>query len=621
MKSWSRIGLVFLIVAVASILQLALWSMISPFAWLLLFPAVCFSSLTDGFRGAIISTLISAAFGIYFFISPEYSFDFHDKTDFYSTGAFVLLGLLTGFIIERMLILERRLKMRNEELSAIIGNLRMSEQKLKYHLENSPMAVIEWDTDYTVTQWSKEAERIFGWGATEILGKSIHSLNMVYEEDLPILQETIRKLSGGKDLTVVSTNRNYTKSGKVIYCTWYNSVLLGKSGEMLSVMSLVDDITERKRNIIELQESETALKNARQKLDIALENANIGLWEWNIDNDEIFFDERSAKIFGFRSASSGKASKYIEKFINEEDVEHLRLDIAKAIEEESPFATILRLRKNNKFIIFKGVVSKENGKDEKWISGVCFDVTELKKGTEKLIDKLNEDLLRSNNDLQQFAYAASHDLQEPLRMVSSFTQLLQHKYQDRLDKNANEYIRFAVDGSKRMYELLNGLLSYSRVQTKGREFTKVDMNSVVRQVIDVYNLKIAETRAEIRFANLPVLFADENQMIQLMQNLIDNSLKFRKGIPLIEISANRKGINDIISVKDNGIGLDLKFNEKVFMIFQKLHTPEEFPGTGIGLAICKRIVERHNGKIWIESQPGEGATFSFSIPRLKGLSN
>lgn len=619
MKSWSGIGLVFLIVAAAIILQLALWSLISPFSWLLLFPAVFFSSLADGLRGAIISTLITAAFGIYFFIPPEYSFDFHDKADFFATVAFILLGLLTGFITERMLTLERRLKTRNEELSATVGNLRISEQKLKYHLENSPMAVIEWDTDYIVTQWSKGAERIFGWNAAETLGKSVNSLNMVYEEDLSILQGTMQKLSGGKNLTVVSSNRNYTKSGKVIYCTWYNSVLLGKSGEMLSVMSLVDDITERKRNTVELQESETALKKARQKLDIALDNANIGLWDWNIDNDEVFFDDRSAKIFGFRSASSGKASRYIEKYINEEDVEHLRSDITTAIEEESPFATILRLRKNNKFINFKGVVSKENGKDEKWISGVCFDVTELKEGTEKLIDKLNEDLLRSNNDLQQFAYAASHDLQEPLRMVSSFTQLLQHRYHDKLDKNANEYIRFAVDGSKRMYELLNGLLSYSRVQTKGREFTKVDMNSVVSQVVDLYNLKIRETQAEIKFGNLPVLLADENQMIQLMQNLIDNSLKFRKDTPLIEISARRKGINDIISVKDNGIGLDLKFNEKVFRIFQKLHSPEEFPGTGIGLAICKRIVERHNGKIWIESQPGEGATFSFSIPRMKSL--
>lgn len=620
MKPWSRIGFVFLIVAAASTLQVTLWSLISPSPWFLLLPAIFFSSLVDGLRGSIIATFLTTLCGIYFFIPPEYSFHFQDKTYFFSVGAFILLGLLTGFISDRILTLEQRLRKRNEELSDTVDSLRLSEQKIKYHLENSPMGVIEWDTRYIVTQWSKEAERIFGWSAAETIGKSINSLNMVYKEDLPILERTMQRLSGGKELTVVSSNRNYTKEGRIIECTWYNSVLLGIGGEMLSVMSLVEDITERKKNIIGLQESERALREARQKLDIALENANIGLWKWNVDKDEVFLDDRAAKIFGFRSAAQGKASRYIERFINEEDVEHLRLAITATIEDESPFATILRLRKGKKFINLRGFISKENGENERFISGVCFDVTELKKGTEKLIDKLNEDLLRSNNDLQQFAYAASHDLQEPLRMVSSFTQLLQHRYQDKLDRNANEYIRFAVEGSKRMYELLNGLLSYSRVQTKGREFSKVDMNLVVSQVIDVYNLRIRETGAEIRYGNLPVLFADENQMIQLMQNLIDNSLKFRKDVPVIEITSLRKGINDIISIKDNGIGIDPKFNDKVFRIFQKLHSPEEFTGTGIGLAICKRIVERHSGKIWIESQPGGGATFRFSIPRLKGLS-
>lgn len=623
MKNRIRIGLVFVIVAVACILQLSLWSSLSPFTWFLLFPAVFFSSLVDGLRGAVIATFLTALAGFFFFIPPEFTFTISHHSDYFSIAAFIFLGLLTGVISQRIVTLEKKVRKHNEELSATVEHLRRSEQKLKYHLENSPLGVVEWDTNYIVTQWSKEAERIFGWTADETIGKNINSLNMVYEEDLPIFQRTMDKLSGGKELTVVSSNRNYTKNRRVIECTWYNSVLIGSGGEMISVMSLVEDITERKKNIIELEESEAALKKAREKLDIALENANIGIWEWNLETDEVFLDDRAAKMFGFKAGASGKALRNFERIINDEDVEHLRQALANTLETDAPFATILRLRKSTvrtKYINLRGLISKESDNKQRWLSGVCFDVTELKEGTEKLIDKLNEDLLRSNTDLQQFAYAASHDLQEPLRMVSSFTQLLQHRYHDKLDKNANEYIRFAVDGSKRMYELLNGLLSYSRVQTKGREFSEVDMNSVISQVTDVLNLKIKETGTEIKYEGLPVIFADENQMIQLMQNLIDNSIKFRRGIPVIHISAARKGIYDIISVTDNGIGIDPKFNEKVFRIFQKLHSPEEFSGTGIGLAICKRIIDRHGGKIWIESQPGEGSTFYFSIPRLKHLS-
>jgi light-regulated signal transduction histidine kinase (bacteriophytochrome) len=248
------------------------------------------------------------------------------------------------------------------------------------------------------------------------------------------------------------------------------------------------------------------------------------------------------------------------------------------------------------------------------LTGVVFDVTAMKKGAEQVLIKLNEELLRSNTDLQQFAYVASHDLQEPLRMVSSFTQLLQRRFQDKLGDDGNEYIRYAVEGSKRMYTLLNGLLTFSRIQTRGKEFEQVDMNKILGKVKDNLSLVIEETKADIKVSELPVIFADESQMIQLTQNLIENSLKFRNGIPKITISVKTENKEHVFSVNDKGIGIEPQYFERIFRIFQRLHRIEEYEGTGIGLAICRRIVERHGGQIWVESSLGKGSTFYFTIP-------
>jgi len=260
------------------------------------------------------------------------------------------------------------------------------------------------------------------------------------------------------------------------------------------------------------------------------------------------------------------------------------------------------------------VTRDENGHPLK-VSGVCFDVTDMKEGAKKDLVKLNENLLRSNNDLKQFAYIASHDLQEPLRMVSSFLQLIEKKFDDKLDNEGKEYIKYAVEGSKRMYELLNGLLAYSRIETKGDKPREVDMNEVLNNVKSNLSLVIKETNAIIYSKPLPVIFADNEQMIRLMQNLIENGIKFSKGVPQITISSSDTGDQNIISVKDNGIGIESKYFERIFKIFQRLHGPENYKGTGIGLAICKRIVERHGGKIFVESEPGKGSTFYFTIPK------
>jgi signal transduction histidine kinase len=242
------------------------------------------------------------------------------------------------------------------------------------------------------------------------------------------------------------------------------------------------------------------------------------------------------------------------------------------------------------------------------------DTTERRRAEEAL-KHLAEDLRRSNAELEQFAYVASHDLQEPLRMVSSYMQLLKRRYQGKLDNDADEFIAFAVDGAARMQQLINDLLTFSRVGTRGRPMGLSSCEKVLAEALMNLQVSIEESQAIITHDPLPTIFCDQPQLVQVFQNLIGNSIKFRRGqAPQIQISAKQDANEWIFSICDNGIGLDPKFGERIFEIFQRLHSRTSYPGTGIGLAICKRIVQRHGGRIWVDSKPGEGATFYFTLP-------
>jgi light-regulated signal transduction histidine kinase (bacteriophytochrome) len=228
------------------------------------------------------------------------------------------------------------------------------------------------------------------------------------------------------------------------------------------------------------------------------------------------------------------------------------------------------------------------------------------------------ELERSNKDLEEFAYVASHDLQEPLRMISGFTQLLEKKYKDQLDDKAKEYIHFANDGALRLQSLIEALLQYSRVGKKDATYEKVDLNDVMNLVLADLDLSIKESNAQIKVSQLPVLFANRAQMVQLFQNLVSNALKFRvhDRSPVIEVACEKKNDFWLFSVKDNGIGIDPKFSDKIFVVFQRLHPHKKYPGTGIGLSLCKKIVENYKGRIWLASEPGKGCIFYFTIPQI-----
>jgi PAS domain S-box-containing protein len=245
--------------------------------------------------------------------------------------------------------------------------------------------------------------------------------------------------------------------------------------------------------------------------------------------------------------------------------------------------------------------------------GNLIDITERKQ-TEDRLKQITTEVQRSNTELEQFAYVISHDLQEPLRMVSSYTQLLAERYQSKLDADADEFIAYAVDGAKRMQTLLYDLLEYSRVGTRGKSPSLVNCEDIVQQAMDNLKIAIEECGALVSHDALPTIKADEGQLVRLFQNLIGNAIKFHgQEPPRIHISAKRRCDMVTFSVRDNGIGIDPQHAQSIFEIFRRLHTREEYPGTGMGLAICKKIVERHGGRIWVQSKSGEGSTFCFTM--------
>jgi PAS domain S-box-containing protein len=250
--------------------------------------------------------------------------------------------------------------------------------------------------------------------------------------------------------------------------------------------------------------------------------------------------------------------------------------------------------------------------------GVGTDITERKRA-QAVLRAAYDELARSNAELQQFAYVASHDLQEPLRMIGSYTQLLERRYGDKLDADAREFMGFIVEGATRMKQLIEDLLAYSRVGTRGKELRPVQAQGALDRALVNLRAAIEGSGAQLSYDALPEVKADDTQLTQLLQNLIGNAIKFRKKeeAPRVHVGAEDAGEEWRFFVADNGIGMEPQYFERIFMVFQRLHTRDEYPGTGIGLAICKKVVDRHGGRIWVESAPGKGSKFIFTLPKIQ----
>jgi PAS domain S-box-containing protein len=386
----------------------------------------------------------------------------------------------------------------------------------------------------------------------------------------------------------------------------------------------LDHLEEQvKERTLELEEAYKILKEKEIKYRSLYENAPVGIFHSTLDGKYIDVNPELARLLGYDSpedliSTVNKTSIADVIYVNK----NLRPGfLESALKAKAWFKTENLYRRKDGEIIIGDLSFRDLGNDNDGnplLEGFMTDITTRKKSEEKL-KEIIEELERSNNELESFAYITSHDLQEPLRTIASYAQLIERRYKDKLDPDADEFIEFMVDGSRRMKQMIQGLLDYSRVGTRGHEFTEFESEDALNYALSNLGTAISKADAEITSDELPVTFADKDQMVRVFQNLIGNALKFhREGLkPKIHISARKEDGEYIFSISDNGIGLEEQYSNQIFEVFKRLHAIGEYHGTGIGLAIVKRIIDRHGGRVWVESEPCVGSTFYFTIPTEK----
>ena len=391
----------------------------------------------------------------------------------------------------------------------------------------------------------------------------------------------------------------------------YNaSVYRDVSGKVVGVFAAARDITERKR-------AEETLRQANAYNRSLLEASLDPLVTIGPDGKITDVNAATEAVTG-RSRADLIGSDFCDYFT---EPEKARAGYQQVFSEGMVQDYALELRHDDGHItsvLYNASVYRDETGQAVGVFAAARDITERKQAEEK-VKGYTEELRRSNQELEHFAYVASHDLQEPLRAVSSFSQMLAQRYLNKLDADANDFINFIVDGATRMQTLINDLLTFSRVGTRGKPFAPAACGEILQVALGNLDAAIADSGANVTHDPLPMVLADPTQLTQLFQNLCGNAIKFRRPAetPRIHVSAARQDGVWQFDVRDNGVGIESKYFDRIFIIFQRLHEREEYPGTGIGLAVCKKIVERHGGRIWVESEPGNGSTFHFTLPDRK----
>uniref|UniRef100_UPI001081AD98 PAS domain-containing sensor histidine kinase n=1 Tax=Halostella pelagica TaxID=2583824 RepID=UPI001081AD98 len=464
--------------------------------------------------------------------------------------------------------------------------------------ETIPVGICVLDANEVFTRANKEALDLLKINETDLGDLSITSRDLYDSEDTPI---------PGDDRPW----KEVFKTGQSVYDFQCRIDQAGVDHEWLSINAVpledglsetdrivisIEDITDQKQRQQQLEQRKTELETELGNILGRISDAFFALDEdWKFTH----YNEFAAELFQ-KSEDELAERSFWEVFPDRNDGQ-LSNEFREAVERQEPTSFELYDEEVDAWLNYN-VYPSESG-----LSIYVHEITDRKEYQQKLEE--------SNERLEQFAYAASHDLEEPLRMVTSYLQLLEQRYADELDEDAEEFIEFAVDGADRMRNMIEGLLAYSRVETQGKPLESTDLDEVLTEVCDNLQVKIAETDTEIMSESLPQVEGDIAQLRQVFQNLLDNAIEYSgDDRPRIRVEAERDGEEWIVSVSDEGIGIDPDDTDRVFEVFQRLHTYDEYEGTGIGLALSQRIIERHGGEIWVDSEPGDGSTFYFTLP-------
>ena len=513
-----------------------------------------------------------------------------------------------------------------------------SESRLQSIIQGSSIPTFVIDNNHQVLYWNIALEKYSGIHHSKVIGTN-QQWRAFYNEERPCMADLLidgaiekipqwyeGKFSSSKLIEGAYEATDFFlrmgKEGTWLYLT--AAPLYDTAGAVIGAIETLEDITDRKKY-------ENALKESESLLNEIVRGSPIPQFVIDRNHKIIYWNEALEKYSGINHTEVLGTNQQWRAFYNEERPCMADLLVDGAIEKipqwyEGKFSNskliegayeatdfFPRMGDEGIWLYFTAAPIRDQTGTIIGAIETLEDISEQKNATEKLAQKARE-LARSNRELEQFAYIASHDLQEPLRMIGSYLQLIERRYKGRLDSDADEFIAFAVDGAQRLKNMINGLLEFSRVQTRGMPFQFISSEKILEDTLLNIKISIEETGAIITYDPLPVVMADPEQLIRVLQNLINNAIKF-KGTepPRIHISAICDGNYWKFSVKDNGIGFEQEYQDQLFILFRRL-LGSAYPGTGIGLAVCKRIIERHDGKIWAESQPGTGSTFYFTIP-------
>jgi PAS domain S-box-containing protein len=488
-------------------------------------------------------------------------------------------------------------------------HLAQMEGRYRGLLEAAPDAMVVVNQRGEIVLLNVQAEKQFGYSRDELVGQQVKNL-------IP---------EGFAERLISDGTRTAAEALAQQIGTGIELVARRKTGTEFPIEIMLSPLESAEGTLVTAAIRDISVRRAAEKHLAQMEGRYRGLLEAAPDamvvvnqrGEIVLLNVQAEKQFGY--SRDELIGQQVKNIIPEGFAERLIADALRSVEDAlaQQIGTGIELtgrRKNRSEFPIELMLSPLESAEGILVTAAVRDITTRKKAEANLLSKV-EELNRSNEELGQFAYIASHDLQEPLRMVASYTQLLSRRYKGKLDSDADEFIAFAVDGASRMQRLIQDLLAYSRVGTKGKDLLKVSSEEALQQALLNLRGAIEEKGAIVTHDPLPSVLADEMQLIQLFQNLVGNAIKYQSpGIPKVHISAVENGGKKwTFSVSDNGLGIDSQYFERIFGMFQRLHKREEFAGTGIGLAICKKIVERHGGNISVESQPGQGSTFRFAL--------
>jgi PAS domain S-box-containing protein len=618
---WKKYGLAIILTALALGLRLGFDPLLGQLTFITFFPAIMLTGWYGGLGPGLLCTFLCAVSAHYFIQYPRFSFHF-DSLQLIRLFLFVAFGALMSVLCET--------------LHKTIRYLQKAEEWFRITLSSIGDAAIATDIDGKIIFMNSVAEGLTGWKHLEAEGKNISEIfEIVNEFTRKSVENPIEKVLNEGRIIGLANHTVLISKGRKEYPIEDSAAPIRDSfGKLLGVIMVFHDVTERRL-------IESKLKNEHEWLTTTLSSIGDAVIATNKAGEVEFLNPIAESLCGWTSEEAkGKPLEKVFRIINEQTREAVDNPVSKVLKENRVIGlanhTTL-ISKNGKEIPIEDSAAPIRSTNNEILGAVMVfhDVTE-KRSAERLLKKAhdeleirvqertqelsqsNNELTRSNEELATFAYVASHDLQEPIRMIRSYAQLLEKSAAEKLSSEQRSYLKTMTDGVKRIQILLDDLLSYSRVRSMSLQKESVDMNEILKEVLSSLEIKIGESRAIISQDSLPVISAARSQMAQLFQNLISNSLKFQSQgqIPKLHISVHANEKDFTFCVTDNGIGIDSVYFEKIFIIFQRLNSRDSFPGTGIGLAICKKIVERHDGKIWVESNQGKGSAFFFSLPKV-----